>query len=119
MNFTLRDRDGRDLARLELTPTGVHLELVEPGPADSPAVASGLRALADLINRRDRPGAPANNPSGPAYLSPKEAAARFGVSSRWLREHCEHLAVKIGHRLVRYQAPGLERFFLNKKKGRR
>ena len=107
MNLTLTDRDGRDLARLELTPTGVHLELLNPGPEPG-RVAAALRGLAAILNNSGKPEA-ANNSD--RWLSPKEAAKVFAVTPAWLRAHAGSLASKVGRRTIRYRAKDLARFF--------
>jgi hypothetical protein len=46
-------------------------------------------------------------------LTPEAAAARFGVTKRWLLEHADHIAGvrRLSRKIVRFSERHLERFF--------
>lgn len=83
---------------------------------DAPDLAAELaRALATLLaKQRERDAIPpVPVPDGSAgLLTVPEAAARLGVASSWLYRHARALPFsrKLGHRTLRFDAKGLERW---------
>jgi predicted DNA-binding transcriptional regulator AlpA len=89
-------------------------------PAELPAIAGELAlALAGVLARL---ATPASSPvrtlsastadEADTLLTVEQAAARLGVKKSWLYRHSLNLPFtrKLGHRTVRYDARGLERW---------
>lgn len=91
------------------------VDAAEPG--ELPALAGDLaRALAAVLARTVAPATPVA-PSAPpegadTLLSVQQAAERLGVARSWLYRHAKALPFtrKLGHRTLRFDARGLERW---------
>jgi predicted DNA-binding transcriptional regulator AlpA len=93
----------------------------ETPPKDLPVLAGELaRALATVIARTAAAtvAAPVTAPVRPAdeLLTVEEAAARLHVEVSWLYRHARDLPFtrKLGHRTLRFEARGLERWAANR-----
>ena len=92
--------------------------LVEHAKASElPELAGELaRGLAEVLARTaippTTPTAAPLREEGNALLTVDEAAARLGVARSWLYRHAKALpfAVKLGHRTLRFEQRGLERW---------
>lgn len=87
-------------------------------PAELPALAGELaRSLADVLARtaaRTEPVAvdPTRDRTDNTLLAVGQAAERLGVPPSWLYRHWQVLpfARKLGHRTLRFDSPGLDRW---------
>lgn len=86
-------------------------------PSDLPALAGELaRALTTVLGRAAAPASTkAATPiqrTGEEWLTVQEAAARLKVPVSWLYRHGRDLpfAKKFGHRTLRFEARGLDRW---------
>lgn len=92
-------------------------------PADLPQLAAELgRALGAVMARVASSAPPAANAErlkDTALLPVEEAAERLGVPSSWLYRHAKSLPFsrKLGHRTLRFDAAGLEKWAANRARG--
>ena len=83
-------------------------------PSGLPALAGDFaRALAEVLARISSGTLPPLVPeTPPSALTVADAALRLGVSESWLYRHSKELpfARKLGHRTLRFESVGLERW---------
>jgi excisionase family DNA binding protein len=93
-------------------------------PSELPALAAELaRALADVLVRTASVApitAVAARDQSDSLLTVKEAAERLSVAPSWLYRHAKRLPFtrKLGHRTLRFEAVGLERWTASRVAGR-
>lgn len=96
----------------------IHALVARAEPSELPTLAGELAlALANVLSRTAAAAAPTSTPSPPEgvanlLLTVEEAAARLGVARGWLHRHSRKLPFtrKLGHRTLRFDAAGLERW---------
>ncbi len=105
-----------------MSPAETLTALVQETPtSDLPALAGELaRALTAVVARSAttaaEPARPAPDGHRDELLSIDDAAARLSVKVSWLYRHARDLPFtrKIGHRTLRFDARGLERWAANR-----
>lgn len=105
----------RDLCELLASPArGADATHDEAG-----AALQELSAVLGVLTARLRPDSEPTQVDAPVAsdraLTAAEAAARLGVSPRWLRGRDLPFTVKVSPRCVRYSAAGVEKFIRNRK----
>ena len=95
----------------------VHALIERAKPEELPDLAAELaRGLASVLARAATVATPtpvaATLDAPDALLSVAEAATRLGMPKSWLYRHAKTLpfALKLGHRTLRFDARGLERW---------
>lgn len=91
-------------------------------PSELPALAAELARALTTVFARTAAAMPATPPSSPNGDSPlltvEQAADRLGVPTTWLYRHARNLPFtkKLGHRTLRFDAKGLERWAASRPK---